>query len=129
MKFHALSAKFIGLAVLSSLVLAGTGLILNGCGRNKSPEAGANVAKTLYTCGMHPQVIQDKPGNCPICGMKLTPIRKQGENANSGPAAPSGERKITSSSFCWGRLRSLWADFTRSGTSRWTLSLISQMCR
>jgi len=94
MKFHALSAKFIGLAVLSSLVLAGTGLILNGCGRNKSPEAGANVAKTLYTCGMHPQVIQDKPGNCPICGMKLTPIRKQGENANSGPAAPSGERKI-----------------------------------
>jgi RND family efflux transporter MFP subunit len=32
-------------------------------------------AKTLYTCGMHPQVIQDHPGNCPICGMKLTPIR------------------------------------------------------
>ncbi len=31
--------------------------------------------KTLYTCGMHPQVIQDHPGNCPICGMKLTPIR------------------------------------------------------
>lgn len=24
------------------------------------------AAKTLYTCGMHPQVIQDKPGNCPI---------------------------------------------------------------
>jgi RND family efflux transporter MFP subunit len=32
-------------------------------------------AKTLYTCGMHPQVIQDHPGNCPICGMKLTPIK------------------------------------------------------
>lgn len=31
--------------------------------------------KTLYTCGMHPQVIQDHPGNCPICGMKLTPIK------------------------------------------------------
>ena len=29
--------------------------------------------KQLYTCGMHPQVIQDHPGNCPICGMKLTP--------------------------------------------------------
>jgi hypothetical protein len=33
-------------------------------------------AKTLYTCGMHPQVILDHPGNCPICGMKLTPIHQ-----------------------------------------------------
>lgn len=94
MKFHALSAKCVGLAVLASLVLAGTGLMLSGCGRSKFPEAGADAAKTLYTCGMHPQVIQDKPGNCPICGMKLTPIRKQVENASTGPAAPSGERKI-----------------------------------
>ncbi|NQV86704.1 MAG: hypothetical protein HQ492_06465, partial [Woeseiaceae bacterium] len=29
----------------------------------------------LYTCGMHPQVIKEAPGDCPICGMKLTPIR------------------------------------------------------
>jgi Cu(I)/Ag(I) efflux system membrane fusion protein len=26
---------------------------------------------TIYTCPMHPEVISDKPGNCPICGMKL----------------------------------------------------------
>jgi len=25
-----------------------------------------------YTCSMHPQVIEDEPGDCPICGMKLT---------------------------------------------------------
>ena len=50
--------------------------------------APATAEKTLYTCGMHPQVIQDHPGNCPICGMKLTPIRKQ-----ATPAA-SGERKV-----------------------------------
>jgi RND family efflux transporter MFP subunit len=40
---------------------------------------------------MHPQVIQNKPGNCPICGMKLTPIRKQPE---ATAATHSGERKI-----------------------------------
>lgn len=28
--------------------------------------------KTYYTCSMHPQVRQDEPGTCPICGMKLT---------------------------------------------------------
>lgn len=27
--------------------------------------------KELYTCPMHPQIIQDRPGQCPICGMDL----------------------------------------------------------
>ena len=34
------------------------------------------VDDQLYTCGMHPQVIRREPGNCPICGMALTPVRK-----------------------------------------------------
>jgi Cu(I)/Ag(I) efflux system membrane fusion protein len=29
-----------------------------------------------YTCSMHPQVMKDKPGNCPICGMKLIQVTK-----------------------------------------------------
>src|SRR2546423_2969781 len=29
-----------------------------------------------YTCPMHPQVIQDEPGKCPICGMDLIPMKK-----------------------------------------------------
>ena len=49
------------------------------------------AAEQLYTCGMHPQIIKQEPGNCPICGMKLTPIRA---NTGSGPAAAAGERKI-----------------------------------
>lgn len=28
-------------------------------------------AGTLYTCPMHPEVVKDKPGKCPICGMNL----------------------------------------------------------
>jgi Heavy metal binding domain len=27
----------------------------------------------IYTCPMHPQIEQDHPGNCPICGMTLEP--------------------------------------------------------
>jgi Cu(I)/Ag(I) efflux system membrane fusion protein len=30
----------------------------------------------FYTCSMDPQVVSDKPGNCPICGMPLTPVKK-----------------------------------------------------
>lgn len=32
------------------------------------------VGKTHYTCPMHPSVKQTEPGQCPICGMDLTPI-------------------------------------------------------
>ena len=46
----------------------------------------------LYTCGMHPQIIKTEPGDCPICGMKLQPIRAN--VANAATAAPAGERKI-----------------------------------
>jgi hypothetical protein len=27
--------------------------------------------QTIYTCPMHPQVTQDQPGDCPLCGMEL----------------------------------------------------------
>jgi len=32
------------------------------------------VKKTIWTCAMHPQIREDKPGNCPICGMELIPL-------------------------------------------------------
>ncbi len=34
----------------------------------------ASATGQLWTCGMHPQVIQDHPGLCPICHMELTPL-------------------------------------------------------
>ena len=38
----------------------------------------------FYTCSMHPQIMQDKPGNCPICGMKLIPVeKKKGADADA----------------------------------------------
>jgi Cu(I)/Ag(I) efflux system membrane fusion protein len=30
-------------------------------------------SETLYTCSMHPQIVRDKSGTCPICGMELVP--------------------------------------------------------
>ena len=50
---------------------------------------GDNAAKTAeqYTCGMHPFILTDKPGNCPICGMTLTKI--EGSPAPAAAAAVS----------------------------------------
>jgi Cu(I)/Ag(I) efflux system membrane fusion protein/cobalt-zinc-cadmium efflux system membrane fusion protein len=36
--------------------------------------ASGGTPRQLWHCGMHPQVIQDHPGFCPICHMALTPI-------------------------------------------------------
>jgi Cu+-exporting ATPase len=33
----------------------------------------APVAGTEYTCPMHPEIVRDRPGSCPICGMALEP--------------------------------------------------------
>jgi Cu(I)/Ag(I) efflux system membrane fusion protein len=57
----------------------------------------AHAAEQLYTCGMHPQIIRNAPGNCPICGMALTPIRANTSGAvkaGATGAALTGERKI-----------------------------------
>ena len=35
-----------------------------------------------YTCPMHPEIIRDKPGPCPICGMALEPREVTGEESN-----------------------------------------------
>ncbi len=60
--------------------------------RVRAPKAGQRQqeAKQLWTCGMHPQVIQDHPGNCPICQMKLVPVKQEPPAAQ----APKNERKI-----------------------------------
>ncbi len=36
-----------------------------------------------YTCGMHPEIISDEPGYCPLCSMKLTP-KKDGSMSSAG---------------------------------------------
>jgi len=48
-------------------------LTLVACKEKKSnqQEPPAKVQASYYTCSMHPQIIRDTPGDCPICGMHL----------------------------------------------------------
>jgi RND family efflux transporter MFP subunit len=78
---------FAGILLVTTI---GSGAFITGCSRQpeKSGATAASSEKTLYTCGMHPWIIQDHPGNCPICGMKLEPVHKTA-NASASSAASS----------------------------------------
>jgi Cu(I)/Ag(I) efflux system membrane fusion protein len=61
-----------------SLLLIGfvllAALMFNSCGSSSSKEkqqTTKEVSKVQYTCPMHAEVVSDKPGNCPKCGMTL----------------------------------------------------------
>jgi hypothetical protein len=39
-------------------------------------RVSANAASAVkYTCSMHPSVLSDKPGDCPICNMRLVKVK------------------------------------------------------
>jgi Cu(I)/Ag(I) efflux system membrane fusion protein/cobalt-zinc-cadmium efflux system membrane fusion protein len=52
--------------------------------------AGKDTVRLQYTCSMHPFIVRDEPGNCPICGMILTPLKP----GTGGAPAPAGERQV-----------------------------------
>ena len=81
------------IAILA-LVLASGGFAIWNNTHHRA--ASTSSGKQLYTCGMHPQIIQDHPGNCPICGMKLQPVRNNAAaDAKQATAKTNpGERKI-----------------------------------
>jgi len=54
---------------------------------DKNDAGVADVAEDTfqkYTCPMHPHIIKDAPGKCPLCGMKLEPVASVGSDATHG---------------------------------------------
>lgn len=55
-------------------------LVVTACNQkqqDKQPVVNINANAVKYTCPMHPQILEDRPGNCPICGMAL--VKKSGQ--------------------------------------------------
>ena len=74
---------YIGIAVIIGLlagyVLFGTGSGTTNQKISDSHDHSAEAENQMWTCSMHPQIMQPEPGNCPICGMDLIPTETGGE--------------------------------------------------
>ncbi|MDE0124963.1 MAG: efflux RND transporter periplasmic adaptor subunit [Bryobacterales bacterium] len=96
-----MTAKRLFTVVLTVAALAAAAIAIRHIGartEGESPEIHSSVdsgAAGLYTCGMHPQVMLEGPGQCPICGMNLTPI----ESRPAPPAAAAGPGVHVSRNF------------------------------
>lgn len=65
-------------------------LIIISC-KSKTQTAAVDP-DIYYTCSMDPQVVESKPGKCPICHMELTPVKKSAQQENNDELALSPEQ-------------------------------------
>ncbi|MCE5251165.1 efflux RND transporter periplasmic adaptor subunit [bacterium] len=72
------------------LLTFSVGFLLRGGNKNQSQypviNTTANEQETqIWTCSMHPQIRQNHPGQCPICGMDLIPVTTEHAEEGLGP--------------------------------------------
>ncbi len=71
-------AIYIGILVIGLLL----GWVIFGNSSNKETEHNHNEvaeANQMWTCSMHPQIMKQESGDCPICGMELIPAESSAD--------------------------------------------------
>jgi len=80
--------KLVLVLVLVAFAFAFGYLLRGGTSQTAGPkgEAQPDEAKVeVWTCSMHPQIRQPKPGQCPLCGMDLIPVTTGEADDEAGP--------------------------------------------
>jgi RND family efflux transporter MFP subunit len=78
----------IAIVIIAVLTLAG---IAAAVVRHRA--AARSVVRAEYFCPMHPSIVRDEPGECPVCGMKLEKRTPPGATAPT-PSEPSGGGRV-----------------------------------
>ena len=85
-----MNTKLILIAVLAAAIGGTAGWFAPHQLSSATTATPAGRKVLYYACPMHPNIKYDKPGDCPICGMKLQPVYTD-ENKTDAPAAtPAG---------------------------------------
>lgn len=79
--------KIVILSTITFFLFSSTAFLISGCSQSNNAVPG--LEKITYHCPMHPTYLSDKPGDCPICGMKLVKIERSpqspGQTVTSAP--------------------------------------------
>jgi len=90
---HPSRIRTIGLIALGLVAGIGGTLALRPGAKHEHPASAPTStasSKQMYQCPMHPQIIMDHEGDCPICGMKLVAM----ENESPKESTPREQGKI-----------------------------------
>jgi Cu(I)/Ag(I) efflux system membrane fusion protein len=84
--------------ILSLIVLATVVAVGWRATSGRDPHPAHAEEAVQYVCPMHPQIVQDRPGKCPICGMDLVPAAGEPEPATpeerASPGGPEGLARV-----------------------------------
>ncbi|MEJ2585425.1 MAG: heavy metal-binding domain-containing protein, partial [Robiginitalea sp.] len=66
------------------LIFGGSGQAAEYSGVPEEAEHDHANQRQMWTCSMHPQIMQPEPGDCPICGMELIPAGTASDELGTG---------------------------------------------
>ncbi|MBF2053071.1 MAG: efflux RND transporter periplasmic adaptor subunit [Candidatus Sericytochromatia bacterium] len=91
-----------------------------------APVFPTDASRTRYRCPMHPQVVQQEPGNCPICGMAL---EASDVSAASGGGSDLQERALVQINHTRQQLIGVQTAAIRSGQASQSLRAVARIVR
>lgn len=100
-------------------------LLLAACQKNNTTGVAQN--KTYYTCSMHPQVMQQEPGACPICHMDLVPVETNFRQKGTGIHLNAEQIRLANILTDTVHLRPVGEEITLAATLRENQAAINTM--
>jgi len=120
-KINKRDIKLIGITLIAGLILGWLFFHSSGNEATHNHEEHTEAEETIWTCSMHPQIKQNKPGLCPICAMDLVPVET---GSNEGEHVDPNEIEITESALA---LASVQTTIVKRGVPEKNVQLLGKV--